>query len=478
MHAASGDFRLAKKAFGLFRQFLQSAARIICSPMANEFHTCSLSGVFVHVHAAAENDSHFFRRFRGELCEAFFSLLSPDACRIRGFLNKSPASGKQYLRTKILEVCIMIPKRLLSFLLALGCLSGLAGTAAAAEVESGASYCFSAADFAAEEDLIGICITDLPGEDGVLCLGTRILQPGDILTAEQLSRMTFSPAGTEENLEVAVGYLPIYKNHVAEESKMTLSILGKEDKAPVAEDAALETYKNLPATGKLKVSDPEGQPMTYTVIRQPKRGSLEIGEDGTFTYTPRKNKVGVDSFVYTAADPAGKISREATVTITILKPSDAKQYQDTIGSDCRFAAEWMRHTGIFSGENLAEKPCFGPEKQVTRGEFVTMLVKTLDIPVEEGLVYTGYTDEVPVWLQPYLAAAVRSGLTAGLDHPEVFAAEETITTADAALMIANGLELQEVFSGDGEEPVTRAMAAKLMYRASCEREQQKMDTIM
>lgn len=372
----------------------------------------------------------------------------------------------------------MFSKRLFCLLLSLLTLLGTAAGAAAAQVESGASYCFSPEDFSQEENLTGICITDLPKAEGVLCLGTRILQPGDILTAQQLSRMTFSPVGTETDREVAVGYLPIYKDHVAEEARMTLSIRGKEDKAPVAEDFAQETYKNLPVTGKLKVSDPEGQAMTYTVIRQPKRGTLEIKEDGSFTYTPRKNKVGVDSFIYTAADPAGKVSREATVTITILKPSDARQYQDTIGNDCRFAAEWMRHTGIFTGENLAEKPCFSPEKEVTRGEFVTMLVKTLDIPVDEGLVYTGYTDEVPGWLQPYLAAAVRSGLTAGLENPEVFGAREVITTAEAAVMVANGLDLTEVFSGDTSEALTRAMAAKILYRTAQELEARKIDTVV
>lgn len=370
----------------------------------------------------------------------------------------------------------MFFKRFVSLLLLLCMIS--APAAAAAEVESGASYCFSPTDFSQEDDLTGICITDLPKEEGLLCLGTRILQPGDILTAEQISQMTFSPVGTETDREVAVGYLPIYKNHVAEESALTLSILGKEDKAPVAEDFAMETYKNLPGNGKLKVTDPEGQAMTYTVTRQPKRGTVEIQSDGSFTYTPKKNKVGVDSFVYTATDPAGKVSREATVTVTILKPSDAKQYQDTIGSDCRFAAEWMRHTGIFTGENLAEKSCFSPEKAVTRGEFVTMLVKTLDIPVDEGLVYTGYTDEVPQWLQPYLAAAVRSGLTAGLEHPEVFGAEEIISTAEAGIMVANGLDLQEVFSGESTEPLTRAMAAKILYRTSQKLEEQKLDTVI
>ncbi len=372
----------------------------------------------------------------------------------------------------------MLLKRLSCLFLLLCTLLGAAGTAAAAQVESGSEYCFSPADFDPEGNLTGICITDLPKTEGVLSLGSRVLQPGDILTAEQAARMTFTPLDTENDRETAVGYLPIFENKVAEETQMALSILGKEDKAPVAEDLAAETYKNLPLTGKLKVTDPEGKALTFTVIRQPKRGTLEIGEDGSFAYTPKKNKVGVDSFVYTAADPAGKVSREATVTITILKPSDAKQYQDTLGQDCRFAAEWMRHTGIFVGESLSQTPCFSPEKEVTRGEFVTMLVKTLDIPVEEGLVYTGYTDEVPVWLQPYLAAAVRSGLTAGLEHPEVFDAGKVITTAEASLMVANGLNLTETFAGSGEEPLTRAMAARVLYSTSRKLEEQKLDTVI
>ena len=372
----------------------------------------------------------------------------------------------------------MFPKRLFCLFLLLCTLLGPAGTAAAAQVESGTEYCFSPADFDPEETLKGICITDLPRAEGILTLGARILQPGDILTAEQVAQMTFIPLDTETDRETAVGYLPIYENKVADETQMTLSILGKEDKAPVAEDIAAETYKNLPLTGKLKVTDPEGKPLTFTVIRQPKRGTLEIREDGSFTYTPKKNKVGVDSFIYTATDPAGKVSREATVTVTILKPSDAKQYQDTVGRDCRFAAEWMRHTGIFTGENLAEESCFSPDKEVTRGEFVTMLVKTLDIPVEEGLVYTGYTDDVPVWLQPYLATAVRSGLTAGLDHPETFDAASVISTAEASLMAANGLNLQPVFAEDNAGPMTRALAAQLLYSTSRKLEKQKLDTVI
>ena len=62
----------------------------------------------------------------------------------------------------------MFPKRLFCFLLALGCLPGIALAGAAAEVESGASYCFSTMDFSREDDFTGICITDLPKAEGTI----------------------------------------------------------------------------------------------------------------------------------------------------------------------------------------------------------------------------------------------------------------------------------------------------------------------
>lgn len=359
-------------------------------------------------------------------------------------------------------------RRIFTIALAVLCCCGLGFPAAAAEVESGSVYCFCAADFSESQDLAGICITRLP-DCGTTMLGSRVLQPGDILTAEQAARMTFSPAETESDLDAQLEYLPVFGGHTEEAAVMTLSIRGKEDKAPIAEDSAVETYKNLELTGKLKVSDPEGQPMTCTVVRPPRRGSVVIAQDGTFIYTPKKNKVGVDSFTYTATDPAGKVSREAIVTVTILKTTDATQYTDTIGTDCRFSAEWMKNSGIFVGENVSGNPCFNPEKAVTRGEFVTMLVKALDIPLDEEITCTGYADEIPKWLQPYLAAAVRSGLTAGLEEQETFGADSPITEAEAAVMLQNALDSAEpVFSEELSEDsiLTRSDAANILYQAA------------
>ena len=54
--------------------FLQSAARIICMPLAYKFHTCSLRSIFRQVHALTENILNFVFRWRGKFCEAFSTV--------------------------------------------------------------------------------------------------------------------------------------------------------------------------------------------------------------------------------------------------------------------------------------------------------------------------------------------------------------------------------------------------------------------
>ena len=385
-------------------------------------------------------------------------------------------------------------KRMLCLLLMFACLMGISGTALAAQVDSDAIYCFSQEDFSTSQDqLAGICITGLPDANtGTVMLGHRIVQTGDILTVQQLEQMTYCPLPTETDLTATVTYLPIYQDRVEPSTTMTISIRGKEDLSPVAQDSTLETYKNLPNQGKLAASDPEGQPLTYTVVQQPKRGTVEVGSDGSYTYTPKKNKVGVDSFTYTATDPAGKVSRQATVTIQILKPTSAKQYTDTAGLDCRFEAEWLRNTGLFEGESLGGESCFQPDKTLSKGEFLTMLVKALDIPTDDAR-YTAMKQDIPQWLHPYMAAAVRSGLLNGL-QAEDWDMAEPITGAQAAVMLQNALDLPigsdaltQVsamddqtpqwavpaltalsYNGialDANSPLTRAQAAEVLYQA-------------
>lgn len=337
--------------------------------------------------------------------------------------------------------------RFVCLLLAAVCVGSLVTGAAAVTVDSDAVYCFTPEDFGNDEEavLTGICITELPDpQSGTVMLGRRVLQPGDILTAEQVAQMTFTPIRSQEDAQAVISYLPIYEDRVEKSATMTISIRGKENEVPVAEDMALETYKNLPLTGAVKASDPEGEALTYSVTRQGKRGEVVINTDGTFTYTPKKNKVGTDSFTFTATDPAGNVSREATVTIQILKTSDQTQYQDTAGTDCRFEAEWLKNTGIFAAETINGQCCFQPEKTVSRGEFLSMMVQVLELSTEDTQGYA-VSAEAPDWMQPYLAAALRSGLISGWPAEESgsFDMNETITGAEAAVAVCSALGLDQ-----------------------------------
>lgn len=329
----------------------------------------------------------------------------------------------------------------------------LAVTLLALPVGAAEVACFSSEDV--PETLTGICITQAP-ESG-LCLGSRELRSGDVLTAQQAMEITFS--GEESQLE----YLPVFADGVGEPVTVTI---GKKSVPPVAEDSALETYQNIPVDGTCKIT---GDGFTAALVRSPKRGTVELREDGSFTYTPKKNKVGMDSFTYTATSADGKQSREARVTITVLKPLDKTQYADTEGLDCRFTAQWMKNTGLFTGETVGENLCFHPDKPVTRGEFVTMLVKLLNLPVDDNVKAMGYSDEIPTWLQPFLAAAQRAGLTAALKTQQTFSQDTAITVEEAQNMIAlavNGAAEVLAVEGQPEESLTRAQASQILYQTS------------
>lgn len=372
------------------------------------------------------------------------------------------------------------------------CAAALSLPARAAEVAAGETCCFSALDFEqGDGTLAGICVTGLP-EGGGLRLGARVVRSGDILTAEQLDSLTFSPAPSDADATGAVSYLPIYTGGVGAEAEMVISIRGQRDDAPTAEDSAIETYKNLPGEGLLKVSDPEGQPMTYTLVRAPRRGEVVLREDGSFLYTPKKNKVGTDSFTFTATDPAGNVSREATVTIEILKPTSDELYTDTASSECRFEAEWLRNTGIFCGESVSGEACFSPEKEVTRGQFLAMLMETLELPVDRSAQETAFLDESPDWLKPYLAAALRSGIISGypVQGGVEFRADQPVSADEAAIMVQNavnyavpaaaldGTESTPLALPTGSDALTRSDAAVALYRISKLREESSDFTVI
>ncbi len=360
-------------------------------------------------------------------------------------------------------------------LLAAGLLTASA-TAAELEAVCGTDYRFSPADFS-DVALTGVFVTDIPDQSvGLLRCGDRLVRPGDAFCADALSTLRFTPAG-DRRAEAVIGYLPVAEDGVGAAQVLKLQIASSKNEPPAAKDAALQTYKNIPNSGTLEATDPEGEALQFTLSSAPKRGTVDLAPDGTYTYTPAKNKVGKDSFTFTAVDPAGNVSQEATVAIEILKPTDKLTYGDMSGDPDQFEALWLHCAGLWSGETVAGVPCFGPDKPVTRGEFLVMAAKLTGLEPDETQLASGFADEqeAPAWMRPYIVSALRAGVISGAssDHGLVFRPDDDLTGAEAAVILRNILRLPEVqdaaaFPEDSTVPAWAETAVSALHDVGVE----------
>jgi subtilisin-like proprotein convertase family protein len=69
--------------------------------------------------------------------------------------------------------------------------------------------------------------------------------------------------------------------------------------------------------------DPDNDFLTATLTGKPKKGTLQLAPDGSFTYRPGKKAKGTDTFTYLAQDPGG-LSDLETATIQIKKAKKKK----------------------------------------------------------------------------------------------------------------------------------------------------------
>jgi hypothetical protein len=102
-----------------------------------------------------------------------------------------------------------------------------------------------------------------------------------------------------------------------------LDIFGTSSSAnspPVANNQAVTTNKNTAKSITLTASDPNSDPLSYSVVTQPSHGTL-TGTAPNLNYNPDTGYVGSDSFTFKAND--GNVdSNTATVSITINDPNN------------------------------------------------------------------------------------------------------------------------------------------------------------
>lgn len=217
------------------------------------------------------------------------------------------------------------------------------------------------------------------------------------------------------------------------------------ENAPTARALEVRTYRGIPYQGTLEGADPQGLDLTFAVVQQPKKGTVEL-DGANFVYTPRDNASGADSFTYAVTNSDGAVSLPAAVTITIEKTKSGVTYADTDPATAT-AAQCLAEEGIFTGKRIGEKWYFEPESTVSRGEFLAMVMETAGTEVTE-VTMTGFADDeaIPTWARGYAAAGVAAGIVQGkpTEDGAVFSCDDAISYSEAATVLNRVLDLGDV----------------------------------
>ena len=97
---------------------------------------------------------------------------------------------------------------------------------------------------------------------------------------------------------------------------------------PIVEGEEYEANEDTPliidvGSGVLENDyDPDGVEITAVIASSPENGTVELSDDGSFTYSPDENYYGKDQFTYHVADAFGK-APPAVVVINVIQVNDA-----------------------------------------------------------------------------------------------------------------------------------------------------------
>jgi hypothetical protein len=133
--------------------------------------------------------------------------------------------------------------------------------------------------------------------------------------------------------------------------------------SPTAVDDSYTTNEDTLLTGNVLAndSDPDsGDTLKAALVSDPAHGTLDLNDDGSFSYTPNANYNDPDSFTYKASDGNGG-EDTATVSITVTPVNDAPSF--TKGADQTVAED----SGPHSVSNWASAISAGPADESSQG---------------------------------------------------------------------------------------------------------------
>ena len=290
-----------------------------------------------------------------------------------------------------------------------------------------------------------------PAEDGVLTVADTVIQSGMTVSRELLSKLRFTAASDQVDSTSFTYTLP--ERYGASELTCKIVFLEEINDAPTValptSAETLTTYRNVTLHSCLTASDPEGDELTFRVIRAPKHGTLELppNGNGTFTYVPDKNYTGKDSFIFTVRDEYGNYSKNCTVTLRTTKNKTGMTFEDMSDSAAYNAAITCASLGLMSPTRVGEKNYFEPNGTVTRIELLASLMDAAGVKLTEAKTEI-FADSavIPEKYQPYAATAVKLGYIQGYAENGMifFRPEQAVTRAEAAMIASNVLGGQNI----------------------------------
>ncbi|MFO1264312.1 MAG: retention module-containing protein [Rhodoferax sp.] len=132
---------------------------------------------------------------------------------------------------------------------------------------------------------------------------------------------TIKDALVQSGLTESVDKIALVVNDLGGDSStgvLTVQIL---DDVPSAVADTINATQNTAVTGSLATNDTVGAdaPGTWAVAAGPAHGTVTVGSNGAYTYTPTAGYQGSDSFTYTLTDKDGDVST-ATANVTVYGP--------------------------------------------------------------------------------------------------------------------------------------------------------------
>ncbi len=136
----------------------------------------------------------------------------------------------------------------------------------------------------------------------------------------------------------------------------------------------------------------------------------------------------------------------AMISGLMVMGSSAASYADVTSENNVEAIEVLEAVGIMIGD---ENGNFNPDQNVTRNEMAVVMSNLMEYNVASYKDTSPFTD-VPSWAEPYVAACYTNGITAGYSDT-IYGGSDTVTTAQAALMLMKALGYFQYASDFGSD---------------------------